>query len=62
MQSLKVDDFMEWVSTWANEAHPPLFAYVAVDHGREWALIKGMLYLNLVEHKTWKIALQLALR
>jgi len=48
MQPKKVDDFMMWVSTWATEAHPPLFAYLAVVRNDEWVLIKGMLYLNLV--------------
>ena len=52
MQPQKVDEFMAWVATWATEAHPPLFAYVAVERGSEWVLIKGMLYLNLAENKT----------
>lgn len=48
MAAQKVDEFMEWVATWSAGAHPPLFCYLATERDGEWVLIKGVLYLNLV--------------
>lgn len=48
MTAQKVDEFMEWVATWSAGAHPPLFCYLATERDGQWALIKGVLYLNLV--------------
>lgn len=48
MTPQKVGEFMEWVDTWSAGAHPPLFCYLATERDGQWALIKGVLYLNLV--------------
>lgn len=50
MTAQKVDEFMEWVATWSAGAHPPLFCYLATERDGQWALIKGVLYLNLVNY------------
>ena len=50
MTPQKVDEFMQWVATWSAGAHPPLFCYLTTERDGQWALIKGVLYLNLVNY------------